>query len=344
MAHMDVFESDVFSMVEMTARLMDMRYRPRRIGDLGLFDEQGIATTSLSIERQQNTLKLVPTTPRGGPATQRTKDQRLFHQVGSVRLAYEDAVLADEIQNLRAFGTEDVLQTVEAEVDKRMMNLSEDIEATLEYHRVQALHGLVLDADGSTLYDMADIFGVTIPTEQAWDIGSGGANAAAGLLRPLVSAVIRGIEDELGGLPYTSIMGMCGSNFFDTLTSHAEYRENKLNWENARQLDDRIARRRVDFGGITFEEYRGSVGGTSYVDTDKCRFFPMGVPDFAITRFAPAEYVDTVNTVGLPRYVLPVDAGMGGLSPKVGRTFRIQSHPITLITRPGTLFSARHTT
>ena len=39
------------------------------------------------------------------------------------------------------------------------------------------------------------------------------------------------------------------------------------------------------------------------VETNKAYFYPTGVPNLFTTVFAPADYVETVNTMGLPRYV-----------------------------------------
>jgi hypothetical protein len=57
-----------------------------------------------------------------------------------------------------------------------------------------------------------------------------------------------------------------------------------------------------EFGGIVFESYRGKVGSSDIIGTDEVRIFPIGVPGLFRTVYAPADYIETVNTVGLPRY------------------------------------------
>jgi hypothetical protein len=335
--HMDAFNSDVFDMQTLTLALLDQPHVPRRLAEMSLFEEEGVATTSISVEKQGNTLTLVQTTQRGAPALQNVPDARELTSIPTVRLAIEDSVMADEVQNLRAFGSETDVTTLEAEVAKRNLRMSNSIEATIEYHRVTALEGNVLDADGSTLLDLFTTFGVTQQTEVDFDLDN--ASPASGALRKVCSSVIRLIEDELGGLPYSSIHAMVSSQFFDDLTAHPEYRANKLSWEAAGALDERIARRAVTFGGITFEEYRGTIGSTKYVADDKARIFPIGVPGLFVTRYGPAEYWDTVNTIGLPRYARQVAAR----EPDVYRTFRVQSHPVNICTRPRVLIPAKRT-
>lgn len=336
---MDVFRANAasaFNMMQLTATLLDQPHIPMRLGELGLFNAQGIRTTTVSIERQANTLVLVPTTPRGGPAYQNKKDDRTLTQIPTVRLAIEDTISADEVQGIRALGSESELRTVQDEVNMRNIRMSNSIEATIEYHRIGAIKGLVLDSNGDTLVDLFSTFGVSAQSEVAFDLSN--ASPAPGALRRVCSGIIRTIEDELGGLPYSGIYAMCSSQFFDDLTAHSEYRATMLNWEAATQLAERIARRRITFGGILFEEYRGNVGGTKYVDDDKAFCFPLGVPELFITRYAPAEFMETVGTIGLPRYAF-LEYDRSTMPRKVSPT--VQTQILNICTRPRVLVKAK---
>jgi hypothetical protein len=86
------------------------------------------------------------------------------------------------------------------------------------------------------------------------------------------------------------------------------------------------------YGGITWENYRGSVNGTPFIATGDCQFFPVGVPGLFIERFGPADYNETVNTVGLPRYA----KSMADNNDK-GVSLEAQTNVICLNTRPKTL-------
>lgn len=341
MAHMNVFTANAasaFSMMTLTALLLDQPHVPMRLGQLGIFESQGMRTVSASIERQGNTLALVKTSPRNGPRVQNVKDSRTLVDIPTVRVATEDTITADEVQNIRALGSESDLMSLQDEVNRRNLRMSNSLEATQEYHRIGAVKGLVLDSDGSTLIDLFDRFGVVAQSEVDFDLDN--ASPASGALRKKCSSVIRLIEDELGGLPYSTVHCMCSSQFFDDLTAHPEFREYQLGYPAAAALANRTARRSVEFGGITFEEYRGAVGATKYVADDKAHLFPLGVPELFITRYAPAEWYDTVNTVGLPRYtrliIDPMDAGS-----KV--TSVVQSQWLNICTRPRTLIPAKRT-
>jgi hypothetical protein len=80
------------------------------------------------------------------------------------------------------------------------------------------------------------------------------------------------------------------------------------------------------------------VGGVKYIADDKAIAFPMGVTDLFITRFGPADYWDTVNTPGLPRYMR-----QWGDEQQANRyrVVEVQTNPIHICTRPRVLFPIR---
>ena len=95
-------------------------------------------------------------------------------------------------------------------------------------------------------------------------------------------------------------------------------------------------REAIEFGGIVFERYRGNVGGVPYVPEDRAFAVPEGVPDLFITRFAPGDYMETVNTNGLPYY-----ASQEIMKHSKGVEMEAQSNPINLCTRPHAVVELR---
>lgn len=65
MADIAIFEDDVFSVSSLTAAINDQEYLPGRISSLGLFREEGISTLTVQIEKDGDTLALVPAGERG---------------------------------------------------------------------------------------------------------------------------------------------------------------------------------------------------------------------------------------------------------------------------------------
>src|SRR5574340_1129216 len=66
---LDVFRSDAFSAVSLTASILKAPYKPGRIGGLKLFTEGGIRTNPAVVAEEAGALTLIATSPRGGQAS-----------------------------------------------------------------------------------------------------------------------------------------------------------------------------------------------------------------------------------------------------------------------------------
>src|ERR687898_929854 len=90
MPALDIFGSSAFTMVALTDAINKMPYVPGRIGQLGLFREQGVSTTSVMIEEREGSLNLVETTARGAPAVQNTTNKRKARSLVVPHIALDD--------------------------------------------------------------------------------------------------------------------------------------------------------------------------------------------------------------------------------------------------------------
>lgn len=331
----DVFKPDLFTTTSLTAAINKAPYVPGILGGLGLFEEAGVATTSVVVERVDGKLALVQTSKRGGVGATQTDDKRKGYIFQVPHLQKDDSLLADSVQNVREFGSSDQTRAVESVRDEKLAMMARDLDFTLEHHRLGAVQGRILDADGTTtLLDLFTAFGVAEPTEVDFDLDN--AAPASGALRTACTGVVRSMEDALQGLPFTGIHALCGNTFWDQLTAHKEVRETFLNQQEASELRRSWLGDTFHFGGIDFQRYRGS--GAVAVGATKCRFFARGVPGLFVTRFAPADYIETVNTLGLPRYAKAEPMKFGK-----GLDIQAQSNPINICTIPETLLRARNT-
>ena len=155
--HFDVFNNDAFSLSQLSLAMTDLSHVPGRIGQLGLFHEEGVATTSISIEKVGNVIRLVPAAQRGAPGLTGTNQKRNLRNLNVVHLPQQDAVIADEIQNLRAFGSETEVETLQNVVNKKLTRMKRDLDVTMEYQRIGAIKGQVLDKDGSVLLSVSSL-------------------------------------------------------------------------------------------------------------------------------------------------------------------------------------------
>lgn len=324
MPSMDIFNNDAFNMQSLTAAINEAPYKPGRIGALGLFGEDGISTLSLSIEKIGTKLALVPAGERGTVATRNERERRDLIDFRTVHLPKTDQVLADEVIGLRAFGTETELELVQNVVNRRLAKCRDNIDVTIEYQRIGAIRGQLLDADGKgVLVDLYDRFGITQPS-QAMALGSGGTK-----VRAKVNEALRKMEEGLGNALYKSARVLCSDAFFDAFCTHDNVEKFYLNYQEAADQRGDV-RRGFLFGGVFWENYRGKVGDIPFIPDGKAYMVPEGVPDLFITRYAPADYVECVGTIGLPYYAKQELKPMGK-----GVDIETQSNPISLCTRPG---------
>lgn len=330
---LDVFKQDAFSVLSLSDAINKMPFIPGRAGQVIDWNENGIPTTSIALEERNGVLQLLNPTPRGGPGSSVPKQKRGLRILAVPHYQVDDAIYAEEVQGVRAFGQENQLQTVFGRVAERMQtHVQLTIDPTLEYQRVGAVKGIIINQDGSTLYNLFTEFGVAQPSEVAFNL----ANLKDGDVRALCDAVIRVVASALGGLSYTNVHAFCSDSFWDALIKNAEVRATYLQQVEAAQLRTGTAYQTLNFGGITFENYRGAVGNTKFIADDKCNIFPVGVPGLWRTVYAPADYIETVNTIGLPRYARQWEMENGK-----GVNMECQSNPLSYCTRPGVLVQGK---
>jgi len=339
---LDIFKSDAFSLVRMTDAVNKRPFVPGRLGQMGIFREQGVDTLNVAIEEKEGVLYLVPAKARGDVPTQNKKEARKLRVLPVQHLPLSDTLMADEVQGVRAFGSESALEMIQAKVNEKLTTMAQSIEATLEYHRVGAIKGAVLDADGTTeLYDLFDKFDITAYATVNFDFATN--NEDVGAIRQKCASIARNIATALGATPFSGIHAICGDNFFDALIQEPEVRNSYKNTSMAQVLREPYVLPNgnmiygvFEFGGIVWENYRGAIGNVSFVNTDTAHIFPIGAPDLFKTVFGPANYIETVNTMGRPMYAKVTPAPKG-----THVDIDVQSNPLVYCTRPKCLAPCR---
>lgn len=334
---LDVFKQDAFSMVALSEAIAKTPYIPGRAGTVVPWSEGGVLSTSIMVEEKEGTIDLVNPSPRGAPGSTLAQPKRTMRLIAIPHYQINDAVYADEILAVRAFGEESALQTIADLVSQKMGYASETkLDPTIEYQRLGALKGLILNGDGSTLLDLFDAFGVTQETEIDFDLDA--ASPASGALRKKCTSAVRLVAKNMGGSPFAGVGAFCGDNFWDDLTAHSEFRASYLAQIEASELRKGLAFETVSFGGIVWENYRGAVGGTPLVDTDKCHIFPIGTPGLFRTVNAPADFLGTVAQLGQRRYARQYERADGKAI-----ELEMQVNSLSYCNRPAALIKGRRT-
>ena len=342
MASLDVFRGDMFSTVALTTAVEKVPFKPGALGEMGIFEPDPIRNTTLAIESRQGKLVLIPFSERGQEGTQRKTEKRKGFYFDIPRLMHDDTIHANELQNIRAFGTESELMQVEAEVARRgagPTGLTSSMEYTWEYQRLAAVQGMCLDADGSVKFNFFNEFGIAQAAEVAFNLAAGAANS----IRPICNAIVRSMARASQGAFTTStkVVALCGDQFYDLFVNHPDVIRTYVNWAAAADL--RNGSQGGAFGAFNFADiiwlnYRGSDdASTVAVAPDKVKFFPLGAPGVFKVAYAPGESFEWVNTPGKPIYLVPIFDRDRNAWWKV----EAYSYPLFICVRPEVLQSGR---
>ena len=335
---LDIFRTDAFGVVPLSLAINKLIFIPGYISSQGIYSEKSVSTTAVAIEENNKVLRLIGPTPRGGPGWVLPKPRRALRMLAVPHFEINDSIMAEEVQGVRPFGEESGTEGVMTKVGERMQVAGQSLEYTQEYARVGGIKGIVQYADGSTLdlyreYDIAPPTPVDLPLE---------STANDGELRKAVAQIIRTMGTNLDGLPYTGIEAIVGDDFFDALIKNAEIRTTYLNYTAAAELRQPYVNYGGQiwgtfvFGGVRWTNYRGYIDGEPMVETDMAYLYPSGVPDLFVTFYAPADYIETVNTMGKPKYVKQYTM----LNDK-GVAIDTQTNALNICTRPAALMRAK---
>lgn len=312
MATLDIFNDDAFGVTSLSQTITDIPDVPTKLGDKGLFQEEGISTLTFMIERQGSSIKLLPTAPRGGVREPVALGPRKLIPLQALHIPASWSVLADEVQGIRAFGSETEVMQAQTLVQRKLANVRASMDLTHEHMRVGAMKGQVLDADGSLLLDVYSAFGMTQQT-QFWNI----ASAANGDPKASVIALKSMIRAKMGGRSFGKIRVICSLGFFTALVQNSKMLKAWELWNQGAYLrTDQVNGGDFEFAGVVFEVYDGGTSAGDFIEDGIAYAYPEGVPGMFQSKYAPADYMETVNTQGIPFYAkqeaMPFNKGVMG--------------------------------
>ena len=309
---LDIFDQDAFSVTTMSDAMRDIKYVPGFVSKLGLFQTTSIDTLDIAIEKDaDDNVFIIPASPRGGPGKTFGKNRRSMRKLSVPHFQVDDAIYAEEVQSVRAFGDDRARDTFQGRIARRASEVRQSFALTEEFHKLSVItKGQLLDADGSVLYDYYSEMGEAQAAEVDWDLDA--ANPAKGVLRQKATDLTRAMGTALGGLPFSGIIAFCGDGFYDALIKHPEVIATYEGYAAAATLrtaaidPSNQSAQSGSWGAfplfdITWVNYRG--GLNVGIDSNEVKFVPLGVPGLFRSVFAPADYIETVNTPGLELYV-----------------------------------------
>jgi len=323
--------ADLFTPSTLTKAINALPKPPTVLGDKKIFKVIPVKTLTVTIESINGKLVLVSNTDRRGDPDVKGSSKRKRRTFEIPHLPKSATILPDEL-NVQAFGEDASQGTEQAKViNDKLQSLKNDIETTKEFHRVGAISGIILDADGTTvIYNLFDEFGVTqknINIQFSVDATD---------IRKQVLDGKRHAQKKLGGALVREWVAYCSSTYFDALTSHPNVKQAYANWQAA---EDRLGgdnRSGFTHAGVTWIEYEVEVMATNgqvtkFIPDGKARLVPI-TDDLFATYLAPANYNEAVNTLGLDIYAKAEERKMGK-----GWDLEAQSNPLSVCTAPDAL-------
>lgn len=336
MATMDIFKSSAFSTMSLSGAVEKRPYVPGLLGSLGIFTPEPVRTSSIFVDRIEGGLTLIPTSADGAPPDVLDGEDRDVVSLKTTNLKKRFTLYAHELDGIRAFGTESELMAVQREYMGRMDRLNADMELTHEFHRLGALQGLLLDADGSTvIYDYSTQFNEAIPAATSFELDVDTTDVPT-KCRELARSMVRSAKGALAG---ATVHALAGDEFYDKLISHRSVKETYLQQQAANALREQQGQIFDSFriGGITFHNYQGTDdNSTVAVPVAEAKFFPVGARDVFKVAMSPHKSMEFVNTPGQRVYAINVPDRERNMWTKG----EIYSHPLYICQRPGLLRKA----
>lgn len=316
---------DLFTVASLSASINKLPVIPSKVGAMGIFEEKGVTTTAVAIDEYEGRLVLVPNTSRDADPAAVKGGKRARRIFETLHLPLGRPLLPSQLQGIASFGQETASTPVATVINDHLQELKNSIESTREFQRVGALRGKLLDADGAVIVDLFSEFGVT-QKKVTVALGAAGTN-----VRKACLDAKRYAESKLGGVMVTGFRSFCGPDWFDAFTDHEKVKAAFAGYQEAQDKIGGDLRSGFTFGGIEFIEYDVTVSGQRYIPSNVAQVFPVGKGIFKMFN-APANYNETVNTVGLPFYSKGEERKLGK-----GWDVEAQANPLAMCLFPEAL-------
>ena len=310
---LDIFKNDAFSATSLMRVAGSTPYVPQALGQMRLFEPEQIRTEIVHIYEEDQGYGLIPATERGSPWIQQQRRAGRIRALMAPALRKQDTLRAGELLGIADMALAETirLKNAQTEIVKRTSQLKTDLEATKENHRLGALQGKLLDADGTTvIYDFFAEYGISQPATINFNFSTiPEGELAEKIQRDIRDPMIYTLRDNGRLTPQTTIGCLCGDEFFYSLVKHPDVRDRFKAMEAARAVALaqnpllNFTYEEIIVGNVRFMRYIGSTSGDIEVATNDAVFFPIGAKDVFKVFWTPGETLLDVTMPGQPEYL-----------------------------------------
>lgn len=262
--------------------------------------EKRITQQTVGIEESNGVLSLIQSKERGETGTFAHKQKRIVRTFKVPHFPLEDVILPSEFSGVRAFGS-DKPEGLEQKIYETLELLKRSHDLTHEHLCMGAKKGLILDADGSVLYNLFNEFNIKK------NVVNFALNVEETDVPQKCREVLRLVEENMLADVWTAVHVDASPEFFDALIKHKSVKEIFLGHQAALEHLGQDSRKNFKLGGLVFNEvaikHKDAEGNLKrFVDANKAHCFPIGTGSAYFTVIAPADFNETVNTLGQRYY------------------------------------------
>lgn len=305
--------SNNFEVQDYTQELLTIPNTWGTIGQMGIFAEESVTGPTVIFEEITKDGALIIDRVRGERATVNKDYTRKIHTFAVPHFPYDEAIMPQDIQGKRAYGSMNEAETLAAVRARKMERIAQNHNWTLEFARAKAITtGDVYAPSGTVVQNWYTEFGVT-RKEVDFVLGTGTTEVLQ-----KQEEVIAHIQDNAGnGGVLTGIVALCSPEFFTKLITHPSVKAAYANWTNSQDptrsrvgLGVSAMHRMFSWGDIDYVEMRDSYAGQRLIPAGEVYYVPRGTDAFR-TFYAPANKFDFVNTMGERMYMFEFPSERG---------------------------------
>ena len=311
---LDIFKNDAFSVTSLQRVVDKAPYVPMALGAARIFEPKPITTEQVLLYEKDGGYGLIPATERGSPWIQQIRRSGRLRALETIALRKQDTLRAGELMGVAnvALPENIRLRTAQEITVERTTQLKTDLEATKELHRLSALQGKLLDADGTTvLVDFFAEYGIAAPATVNFNFSTIAEGTLAYFIQSnITDPMIDTLKANGRWRPGVRIEALVGDNFWYGLIQHVDVRKR---WEALEQVRATALAMNpllnlptydeITVGNVTFKHYQGSSNGDIDIAVTAAHFYPVGAPDVFNVYWSPGETLNDIQQPGRPEYL-----------------------------------------
>lgn len=323
----DIFNDRIFSTATMLKSMSVMPKVPTYLESLGIYSTETSTTPTVGIEYSGGMLGIVKTYARGsGDGDVVVGPKRRMKYFNIPHLPQLFTLTTDDIGNIAAFdkaAQKVTLQTLQAE---RMEQVQANYAATREYHQMGALKGLILDSDGTPIYNLFTEFGVI---QEEFDFDPLADEGDPEGLRAVLPLIQRYLVKQAGNTPVGQLVLLMGNTVFDQFVNSPAVLEATRRQNGSAFHRESPFYTEYSIYGVRIVNYQGYIGDNSFIGDEETIVIPQGVRGLFRTVKGPTDTLpQTLADIHISKHMQKFETGI---------EFRAQRNELNLVTRPSML-------